>query len=261
MSRVDKLLIFDVVGEMAHFRAFYTNSSSLSYIFPPRTAITGLIAGILGRNRDSYYSEFSSEKCHVALSIKNPVRKIMQCVNFIRTKNIGEVNGSAGHTQIPIEIVLCGKLRDLLRYRVYFWHREKTFDELLDVLESKNYVFPPYLGITEFIADLQMVDLIEGKKIKKLDPAISMVSVSSVVNIEKMEEKSLVFKSYENKSGTYVREKMPLEFDEGRLIKKTSNFICETNGEKLVFKPLSECYNIEYNTKGEKFRENIIFME
>ena len=49
------LLVFDISGKFAHFRKYYTNSSSLTYLVPPRTSIYGLIAGILGLERDSYY--------------------------------------------------------------------------------------------------------------------------------------------------------------------------------------------------------------
>lgn len=44
----EKVLIFDIKGPMAHFRKFYTNSSSLSYLVPPKTVVAGLIAGLLG---------------------------------------------------------------------------------------------------------------------------------------------------------------------------------------------------------------------
>ena len=48
IKEISKILIFDIKGPMAHFRKFYTNSSSLSYLFPPRTVVAGIIAGILG---------------------------------------------------------------------------------------------------------------------------------------------------------------------------------------------------------------------
>ncbi|MFQ6061523.1 MAG: CRISPR-associated protein Cas5, partial [Thermoplasmata archaeon] len=79
------MLIFDIRGRMAHFRKFYTNSSSLSYDFPPRTVICGLIAGILGMPKDSYYEDFSLNRCRIGVAIGSPLRKIVQTVNFIRT--------------------------------------------------------------------------------------------------------------------------------------------------------------------------------
>lgn len=62
-----KFLVFDLKGKFAHFRKFYTNSSSLSYLVPPRTVIEGMVAAILGFERDSYYDMFSAENLLVAV--------------------------------------------------------------------------------------------------------------------------------------------------------------------------------------------------
>ncbi|MCB5267201.1 MAG: CRISPR-associated protein Cas5, partial [Candidatus Cloacimonetes bacterium] len=43
----DTILELRLSGNLAHFRKFYTNASSLSYTIPPRTAICGLVASIL----------------------------------------------------------------------------------------------------------------------------------------------------------------------------------------------------------------------
>ncbi|MBC7076121.1 MAG: CRISPR-associated protein Cas5, partial [Syntrophomonadaceae bacterium] len=73
-----KVLIFDIKGRFAHFRKIYTNSSSLSYTLPPRTTVMGMIAAILGRERDTYYEEFNSQNMDIAVQKINPTRKIMQ---------------------------------------------------------------------------------------------------------------------------------------------------------------------------------------
>ena len=44
-------VIFDIEGKFAHFRKIYTNSSSLSYLVPPRTTVQGIIAAMLGYER------------------------------------------------------------------------------------------------------------------------------------------------------------------------------------------------------------------
>ncbi|MCS7245973.1 MAG: CRISPR-associated protein Cas5, partial [candidate division WOR-3 bacterium] len=46
------LISFELKGKFAHFRAFYSNATAISYYFPPRTTLVGLVAGILGRERD-----------------------------------------------------------------------------------------------------------------------------------------------------------------------------------------------------------------
>ena len=118
MDKVNKILAFDLTGPMAHFRKYFTNSSSLSYEFPPRTTVIGIVAGILGLERDSYYEDFGMRKCRIAVKIKEPTRSIQRTVNYISVKNVNELNGSAGHTQIPLEIVLPKDINKDIRYKI-----------------------------------------------------------------------------------------------------------------------------------------------
>ena len=107
------LVIFDLTGAFAMFRKFYTNSSSLSYPFPPRTTIAGLIAGLLGYERDSYSEDLGLMRCDIAVSVRVPVRRVMQTINYVMTearsnvwtRNAGGFDGSAGSIQTPIEWV------------------------------------------------------------------------------------------------------------------------------------------------------------
>ena len=43
-------VVFEVSGQMAMFRKPYTTTSSISFAFPPPTAIAGLISGIADIN-------------------------------------------------------------------------------------------------------------------------------------------------------------------------------------------------------------------
>ncbi|MCD6472608.1 type I-B CRISPR-associated protein Cas5 [Candidatus Aerophobetes bacterium] len=259
---IDKLLIFDVQGPAAHFRKFYTNSSSLSYTFPPRTTITGLIAGILGRPRDSYYEELSSKQCKIAISIRTHLRKIMQTVNYVRTKSFGELNLSAGHTQVPLEIVLPSKNFEKLKYRIYFYHSGKTLFKLKEALESGRFFYPPCLGISEFIAEVKFIDFIKEKQISMFLDSTTPVEVVTAVNVEQIIKGGLIFELNSGKALQYVKERMPLEFDSDRKLKKAASFIYEKNQDEIKLKIKNHYYKIEYkDSKGETLRENILFME
>lgn len=106
----EKVLVFDIKGPMAHFRKYYTNSSSLSYLFPPRTVVVGLIAGLLGlpserhtnEKGDIYYEKFDGKSCLVAISLRSKVRRIMQTVNYSFTKTDGKKIDFSKHSQIPL---------------------------------------------------------------------------------------------------------------------------------------------------------------
>ena len=51
----NKLLAFDICGDYGYFRRGYTSTSTITFPFPSRTSISGLIAGIIGLEKDSYH--------------------------------------------------------------------------------------------------------------------------------------------------------------------------------------------------------------
>jgi len=262
--QIDKLLIFDIKGPAAHFRKFYTNSSSLSYTFPPRTTITGLIAGMLGKARDSYYEEFSSERCKIAVSIRTPVRKIMQTINYVRTKSLGELNLSAGHTQIPLEIVLPSGNSEIFKYRIYFYHIASIFSEFSEkILQNGQFVYPPYLGISEFTAEVNFVDFIKQDKIEKFSDSSAAVEIATAVNVSQISKGGLIFDQNSGVTLQYVKERMPLEFDSERKLKRAASFIYEKSHNKAKLKIKGNYYRISYldPVEEKEVTENIAFME
>lgn len=243
-----KILIFDLIGKMAHFRKYYTNSSSLSYYFPPRTTINGLIAGIIGLKRDSYYELFSKEKAFVSIVIKSKLRKIFQVVNYVWAENISQLNLSKGqHTQIPVEIVLPLDFNDFIKYRVFFHHTDYDFlYQIYEKVKNNKVVYPPYLGITEFLAKIEYVDFIEP-----IIEKMATVKINSVLNLDYLSEAELI----KSEQKLYVKERMPYDFNSNRVLsEEPKDFIIELNNNI-----------IEFNSKKEievlKLKEdNILFM-
>jgi len=248
---VDKLLIFDLVGKLAHFRKFYTNSSSLTYTFPPRTTLTGIIAGMIGRERDSYYNEFSTRNCKIAVSIISPLRKSVHTVNYLFVKNPRELNGYAKHTQIPIEILF--PKEEEIRYRIFFYHPNNAImDQLLHILQKNSPVFPPYLGISEFTARAEFIQLTKDVSLEKTDK----IKIKSVVNMDSVKENGLII-TPSSKNLQYITELMPLEFDSERRVINKAVFAYEKEQNPLNVRLKKPFYVVRYNGT----EENILFME
>lgn len=258
---MESLIIFDLKGTFAHFRAFYTNSSSLSYGFPPRTVVSGIVAGILGLEKDNYYEDFSCKNCRIALSIRTPFRKVMQTVNYINTAEGkgGEkaVNLSAGHTQIPLEILLPPPGEDFLIYRVYFYH-PRFQEELRALLQAGKVRFPPYLGLTEFIGKVEFVDYISRDSINVKNADSQEIEIQSVLPLSKLQEGGLRLEGGKQ----YIKELMPVEFNSQRGA-RTANFFYERKGLAVKARIKGEYCHIVYKEpfRSEKIRENIVFME
>jgi len=255
---IKKLLIFDLKGAIAHFRKFYTNSSSLTYSFPPLTVVSGMIAGFLGMPRDSYYELFSSSNCKIGLSIRTPLRKVMQTVNYIRTKSEGELNGSAGHTQIPIEFIF--PQRDIIRYRVFFFHKDdRLLEEFKERLFHNTPIYPVYLGLSELTGETEYIDFISEKDI--IFENEGEAKLSAVVNIKNIKEKGIIFEE-NGCQFQYVKERMPVQFNNKRRIIKVSDFVYENHQKPMHLILKSNFCKIRYVDENKReTKESISFME
>lgn len=257
----EKVLIFDVKGPMAHFNKYYTNSSSLSYLFPPRTVVVGLIAGLLGlpserhtnEKRDIYYEKFDGKSCLVAISLRSKVRRIMQTVNYSFTKTDGKKIDFSKHSQIPLEILLPEGSSEIV-YRIYFYHMDKgIYNELKDRLERQRFVYPPYMGMTEFLASIDYIG--EGEVSKNFEQEVELNSACTVKEVD-------LDLSSNDKELRYLAEKMPTGFLNDRTPKKPEKYLLEANGETIKVKTKDGAihYSVNYYEKGCKMTDKVMFM-
>ena len=256
----DKVLIFDVGGPMAHFRKFFTNSSSLSYSFPPRTVVVGLIAGLLGfpserhtkEKNDIYYEKFDEKRSLVAVSLRSMNRRIMQTINYIRTKSLSEIDGSAGGTQIPLEILLPENGIEIT-YRVYFYHEDKAiYNKFKERLKEGGFVYPPYMGLTEFLATIDYID--EGIVSKNPKQEVELNSVCKIRDVEEFD--------FSGKDLHYIIELMPTGFSNDRTPKKPERYVTEISGKlmRVILKDSATSYSVDYSENGCRLIENIMLM-
>jgi CRISPR-associated protein Cas5h len=256
---VDSVLIFDLVGPMAHFRKFDTNSSSLSYLFPPRTTVAGIIAGILGLEKDSYYDIFHPDRCNIGISVRIPPRKLMQTVNYMFVKSSSHLNNSEGHTQIPVEFLLpevTSKVQlhtEKLRFRVYFRHENQSLhQEVKERVMNSEYVYPPYLGLTEMLAQLEWLAEVSPGEWKEQLPG-ETISIHSVCRLDKLEERSLEVNF--DRAVIFYKERMCRYFLPNRIIAETADYLYEKSGV-IKAKPTEPVVTLTYHDR----QENILYM-
>lgn len=238
------LLILKVKGKFAHFRKFYTNSSSLSYSVPPRTTVVGIIAAALGYERDSYYEFFSKNNFNVSIKKNGCIRKIMQSVNYIKATSPKNIFCPKDHTQIPVEI-LTGD--DGVKYTIYINCKDKSLmDELERRVKDNKYVYSPYLGAAPFNCSFEFCNRLDVQPEKSNES----IQVSTLVNSKYIAPGSIDI--FEDDNLNLLKERMPVEFLKDREIGDMASYIYDENGHPLKLK-----LNIEF-VKLED--ENIVFM-
>lgn len=245
-----KILIFDIRGKAAHFRKYYTNSSSLTYTIPPRTALMGIIGAMLGYERDSYYEILNSNKANIAIKKLENSKKIIQTVNYMLIKTPKDIIEPKKHTQIPFEI-LAGEKG--VGYRVYFHHENKDImDDLENRIRNKKYYYSPYLGAAPFSCHAEFVDCVQGNFIEKNKE----IYISTAVNNEYIVKNSIDIYS---ENLVLMREKMPKDFTKERYLQNTASYIFDDNGIPIKMELNICAIGIQYNEENCR-EEFIIFL-
>jgi CRISPR-associated protein Cas5h len=194
----DTCIGFDVTADFAHFRKVGNNSAKPSYRVPPRTTVAGLLAGIMGMARDSYYDLFSPSSSAVAVVPKKLPHTYTMGITTVNTNQDAiwylpmERSGSNRVEMLTPESYLekwdkgrkelmeTPRQRDTYEmlvdpvYRVYVsLADEDVHDELRERLEDSRYHYSPALGLSECIADIRNVDthMVESATTDAIDSA------------------------------------------------------------------------------------------
>lgn len=241
-----ELLVFDVSARMAHFRKVYSTSTSLSYFFPPRTTISGLVASILGIERDSYYDEFSSKKCRVAVRILSQLRKAVLPVNYLNLDEISETTLRGLKKKDPrvptsIEFVVPEPPARSVAYRVFI-HHENLMSELERRLRERRFAYPPCLGPAYCLAEVLPH---EPPKIEAelTSPPQEPIKVSTVIK-----ESEIV--SFPQGVRVCWESRVPAAFSSGRKIHSINNYICQPEGKPVEVKLRGEIFSCEGLQRG-----------
>lgn len=222
------VLVFDIWGDLGHFRKPYTTTSPLSFAFPPRPTLAGIISAIIGLGKSEYAGSFMKKDANIGLSILKPVKKIRISQNLIDTKTAKLFSRIKQRTQIRIEYVREPK------YRIYFQHRDaKLFESLKRLLIMHESVFTLSLGLSELLANFQYIGEFNLEQKTNHEP----IAIHSVVPAQATE---VMFE--EGKE--YFSANIPLEMDSNRIVTQFGTVLYERNGKPL-FAKTEYYYNVE----------------
>jgi CRISPR-associated protein Cas5h len=246
---IDHILGFTLRGKFAHFRKFYTNASSLSYLAPPRTALTGMLASIKLLPRDSYYECLNPSDCLLSTAIVPDFapRKVMQSVNMLHDTYFSFLNKGSGssrsmHTQCKMEL-LVPESGETIAYRVYvaFPGHLENLITLEQKLKSGNLGYGLYLGQRQFRAIACDPVLYTGDQLEYLEQSDC---VDSICPREKVED------FQESEGAHVVMEQMPIHMklvkekkNQGREPVSVKSIVMERCGRRL-YGAFNQCFRV-----------------
>jgi CRISPR-associated protein Cas5h len=175
----DKVLCFELFGDYAQFRKFFTNMSPLSFSIPPRTVLSGIIGAILGISKHENPETFAADNSFIAIRLMNPVRKVRIAHNYIKTTSPSQVFEYKSHKPTNIEFL------KNVRYRVYFaCTSPDLYAKLKQMLISHRSVYTICLGISGCIADFQYL----GEYYLEQRPALQRLMMNSAIPMPSVHE-------------------------------------------------------------------------
>lgn len=221
------VLVFRVKGQFAHWRKWFTTTSPLTYSFPPRTAILGLIGAIIGVQRDEVPERFPLQATKTSVSLltrivkdrlpetwyHSPIRIIGRKIDLNKATEIFRAN---------LEVVRYP------HYRVIFGHEDgKLMAELAARLKEKRWFYPPYLGIMGFLADIEFENEDEAEELEG-----NKIDLNSILPLDE-DSPSLEL----SPSGNYIKEERPpLEVFPGRKFNYLKMAYIESTAQPLSLK-------------------------
>lgn len=156
-------LSFTVSGPWAHFRRVDGNTVKATYRLPPRTTVAGLLAAVVGRDRDSYYETFAPGESAVAVQPTSDLRTHNLPENSLTTASEGLKSVNArGKVSIRYPDPTYDRQRSNYEvlvdpaYRIDVWTADESFyDTLRDRLSSGESHYAPSLGLSEHLAEIE----------------------------------------------------------------------------------------------------------
>jgi len=227
--------VFDIHSERAMFRKPYTTTSSVSYPFPPPTAVAGIVCAILGISNKSnerignaaYWEKMSGTQ--IAIRINKIVKWETQTVNFINTKK-----NQTGHVQIKHHYVKQPS------YRIYL--RGEMEEPLCRMLENQQTIYTPYLGVAYALAQIEYIGQFP-------QTAVETNSVDSVIPIlDKIE----TIEPDMTKNRTLNKSEVPFEFNTDRALKHVIDVLYNTTAKPIYL-------NLQPDTIYQINNERVIF--
>ncbi len=180
-----EVLSFDLEGKLAHFRKYYANNTALSYFIPPRTTMMGVLAGILGLSRDSYYELLASDRLRIGVRALCNLKKSFHRLNLLKVEGDADFRGKKGRVQTPFEVVSAQNIReDMVKYRVYlsaYPDGEEVFQQLKKALMQNERVFATTLGLANLNASISNVQLYGGDEVSVQQVENGPVEVHSAI--------------------------------------------------------------------------------
>jgi CRISPR-associated protein Cas5h len=162
----DRCLSFTVRGPWAHFRRVEGNVVKQTYRVIPRTTVAGLLAAVLGIDRDDYYDLFAPETSAVAVEPVSELRTVNMPMNTLSTAN-SDLRSLNPRGKVSVRLPNPSKPRQQHNYEALVdpayridvaLADDERYRQLETALSEGKSHYVPSLGLSEHLAEIEYLD-------------------------------------------------------------------------------------------------------
>ena len=158
----ERCLSVTVRGPWGHFRRVEGNVVKQTYRIIPRTTVAGLLAAVLGIDRNSYYDLFGPDSSRIAIEPVSALRTLNMPMNTLSTA-AGDLRSINSQGKLALKLPDPTNLRQQHNYEVLVdpayridvaLSDEKKYHSLRETLAAGKSHYIPSLGLSEHLAEL-----------------------------------------------------------------------------------------------------------
>lgn len=158
----EQCLSFTVRGPWGHFRRIEGNIVKQTYRIIPRTTVAGLLAAVLGIERDGYYDLFAPGESAVAIEPVREIRTVNMPMNTLSTAS-GNLQSLNGRGKLSVKLPDSTTLRQQHNYEVLVdpayridiaLSDSDRYQVLRETLDAGKSHYIPSLGLSEHLAEI-----------------------------------------------------------------------------------------------------------
>lgn len=202
-----KIISFRLWGDYALYKKPWCNREQQSFLIPTKTAITGMIGGIMGYGKREYLDKIPPNDIKLGIKLNKKISKELHGYNFMQSENIKEQTKkfSNPYRKDSVDNPNSRTRLEMLKnpdYNIYLDIKDSnTQEKLFRHLENGEYVFPPFLGQVNMFANISEVKRINLKE-KNINK-VETVAPSEIVDGSEID-------------GVIYNQRIPVSMDKDR---------------------------------------------
>jgi len=224
-----KVLVFDLFGDLAHFRKYYSTTSPVTFTIIPPVTVLGILGAILGleKEENQYLTRLNKAGTMLAVQNLSRVKKIRMGINLVNTKGniwVPKQRREGARTQIRFEF-----LKEVA-YRLYVtMEDEQLFQKLIWMVKEHKSFYTVSLGLSELLAGFNYIGL---KEFTWQEESDHFVDIVSMVPVNSLLENGISITSGQR----FLKEMVPVRMDHQRIVRDYSEMLIESQGNPLRLK-------------------------